>query len=108
MIDLLHLTRRFRVTALLTLCIVSHGHLAQAHPSNKDFDGGIATHGKVFAEALAKQAQGIYEQANAELIKFAKTVKANRVRRLGWKPLGQNHVRLSQLATSCQATGFAR
>ena len=97
MIDLLHLTRRFRVTALLTLCIVSHGHLAQAHPSNKDFDGGIATHGKVFAEALAKQAQGIYEQANGELIKFAKTVKANRVRRLGWKPLGQNHVRLSQL-----------
>ena len=90
-------TRRSCVAALLMLGILAYSHVAQANPSNKDFDDGFSVHGKDSA-TLVKTAQGLYEKANAEVIAFLKIAKSNRgVRRLNWKPLGQNEVRLFQL-----------
>ena len=43
------------------------------------------------------RAQELYETSNSATINFGKAVQANRVARLGWKPLGQNEVRLEQL-----------
>ncbi len=73
-----------------------------ANPSNKDFDAGIAVHGKTAAAGLAKQAQTLYEESNAATLKFAEAVKSNKVARLSWQPLGQNDVRLNQLRRIAQ------
>jgi hypothetical protein len=80
------------------LGILAYSSVAQANPSNKNFDDGFSIHGKEFSAALVKQAHGLYTKANAEVMAFAKIAKSNRgARRLNWKPLGQNEVRLHQL-----------
>jgi len=87
----------FLLTTLLVCGLGIHHRAALANPSNKDFDAGVAVHGKGLAATLAKEAQGLYETSNAATLKFAEAAKAGKVDRLSWKSLGQNDVRLDQL-----------
>jgi len=92
-----HSTQLIWFLSFVTFCGLGHSQAIAANPSNKKFDDGIAIHGKAYADALASQAQALYETANAEILQFVKAVQDNKVARLNWKSLGANDVHIGQL-----------